>query len=118
MTALAHSDTNKLIGILSRLSSDFEGERAAAGLLATRFIKDRGLGWQDILQPALPPPERESRPSPPSWKAAAREIVETYPEYLTDWEARFLRSLFRYRKISDKQLAVLRRLAEQCGVEL
>ena len=116
---LSSADTNKLIGILSRLSSDFEGERAAAGLLATKFIKQRGLGWQDILQPALPPPpEPEEQSSARTWQAVRADILTVHGDCLTDWEHDFLCSLGNYRKLSFKQFRAFQRIANKCGVEL
>ena len=58
MSGLATQGSTRLLGILARLGSPFEGERAAAGLLAHQFIKKRGVGWPDLIQPALPPPEQ------------------------------------------------------------
>jgi hypothetical protein len=39
----------RLARILSMLSSPYENERAAAGLLASVFLTKRGLAWADIL---------------------------------------------------------------------
>jgi hypothetical protein len=39
----------RLARILSMLSSPYENERAAAGLLASVFLTKRGLAWSDIL---------------------------------------------------------------------
>ena len=52
---LSASDRLKLASILSRLESNFDGERAAAGLLATAFLKKHNLSWSDLtlLRPAV-----------------------------------------------------------------
>ncbi len=39
----------RLAGIMARLASPFEGERAAAGLLASAFVERHGLGWSDVI---------------------------------------------------------------------
>lgn len=40
---------NRLVGILGRLGSDHDGERAAAGLLASRMLRERGLSWDEVV---------------------------------------------------------------------
>jgi hypothetical protein len=46
-----------LAGILSRLSSSFESERAAAGLLATAFVAKHNLKWSDLAELLQPLPD-------------------------------------------------------------
>lgn len=41
----------KLAKILARLGSEHDGERAAAGLLASRLLREAGLSWEDLLAP-------------------------------------------------------------------
>jgi hypothetical protein len=58
--ALSSREKVRLAGILSRLASSFDNERAAAGLLATAFISKHSLTWPEVidaLQPAchVPP---------------------------------------------------------------
>ena len=67
------AEREKLAAILGMLGSEFPGERAAAGLAATRFLKDRKLQWQDVLNGTPfraappPPPPPPSRPPPPDF---------------------------------------------------
>jgi hypothetical protein len=42
-------EQTKLVHILSMLSSPFEHERAAAGLLASVFLTKHGLAWSDVV---------------------------------------------------------------------
>ncbi len=61
----------RLVGILSRLSSPYDNERATAGLLAVAFIAKHNLTWSDLIGllrpiPSLPeasddPPPRQDR---------------------------------------------------------
>jgi hypothetical protein len=48
-----HEQT-KLAGILSRLSSPYENERAIAGLLASVFVAKHDLMWYDLTTLLLP----------------------------------------------------------------
>ena len=59
---LTERDQARLGHILARLASPFEGERAAAGLLATAFMAKHGLTWSDvtIVQWAGPPQNPET----------------------------------------------------------
>lgn len=65
--ALSPCEQAKLASILARLASPFEGERAAAGLLASAFIERHGLTWTDLtalLQPVPPAPAEPAEPVP------------------------------------------------------
>ena len=64
MQTLSPRDRVRLTNILSRLSSSFEGERAAAGLLASAFIAKHGLNWSDFATglPTPPPGQTPERP--------------------------------------------------------
>lgn len=67
--ALTPREKARLGGILARLASPYDGERAAAGLLASAFVAKRGLAWADLaetLQPAAKAPAapKETAPEP------------------------------------------------------
>ena len=59
----------RLANILARLASPYEGERAAAALLACAFVERHGLTWSDLVlmsqaqevQPALPEAPQDRR---------------------------------------------------------
>lgn len=51
----------RLAGIMARLASPFEGERAAAGLLASAFVDRHGLAWSDVIN--LLGPVSDTRPA-------------------------------------------------------
>ena len=57
----------RLTSILARLASPYEGERAAAGLLASAFMEKHGLSWTDLtIAEAAPPPAKAASPAGPS----------------------------------------------------
>lgn len=104
---LTGADRARLAAILGRLGSDFDGERAAAGLLASRFMRDHGLTWPDLLAapaPATPPPPATD------WRRRAAWCAER-AELLSPWEALFLASMGeRVKPPTEKQARVLDRL--------
>jgi hypothetical protein len=51
---LSARERARLAAILSRLASSFEGERAAAGLLATAFLAKHDLRWTDLVDELRP----------------------------------------------------------------
>ena len=74
LQTLTPRERARLAGILARLSSPYESERAAAGLLASAFVAKHGLAWADLttsLQPLSggsavsekPPPRQDRRRS-------------------------------------------------------
>ena len=73
-------DLTRLSRILELLSSDHAGERAAAALAATTFIKKHDLSWLDILEGgAMPLPKATSKrhkldPSDDDLKAAESRL--------------------------------------------
>jgi hypothetical protein len=68
-------DLARLASILRRLDSDFPGERAAAGLLASRWMHERGLAWEDLIQVPCPAPS----PPPAAPAPAAGTKVRSGP---------------------------------------
>lgn len=105
----------KLAAILARLESPFDGERAAAGLLASRMIRAAGLAWSDVI---LPPPAVAARPPPdppkPSGWRATVAACRARPDRLTAWEIGFLAEIAGYRhEPSEKQMATLDGIARR-----
>ena len=112
---LPSDDRRKLVGILSRPASDHDGERAAAGLLATRLLKARGLGWDEVIGLALPAPRRDPWTSAPPpqfpWRNTAA-MCRGRPDLLSARELEFLNSLHRWTgALRPKQAAWLERIA-------
>ena len=124
------------------VGSAFEGERANAGALIDRMIRDHGLTWQEVLemstpaQAGSPPPSGAGPSSPPAspadesameWAERQRwsdEDVDRMHQYCcehdglyNDWELNFLESIGKWindrRSLTPKQLKVLLRLVEK-----
>lgn len=79
IASLSASEQTRLVRILAMLSSPHEGERAAAGFLATAFIRKHGLMWGHLTallcplpdsRPAAPTERRRS--ASPSWRGYCR----------------------------------------------
>ena len=133
----------RLIKLLGMLGSEFEGERANAGALIDRIIREHGLTWHDVLemstaQPASSPPPSGAA-SPPAgagedesamqWAERQRwsdEDVDRMHQYCcehdgayNEWELTFLESIGKWiadkRSITPKQLRVLLRLVEKAS---
>jgi hypothetical protein len=101
----------KLAAVLSRLESPFDGERAAAGLLASRMVRAAGLSWEDVVTPALAP-ERVRPPDPPpaGWRTMVARC-RLRRDLLTDWELRFLATLATQARMSVRQSEILEGIA-------
>jgi hypothetical protein len=114
MTALSYTDRQKLAAILSRLGSSFDGEVTAAGLAAARFVRDRGLSWNDLILGA----PNDIKPAPANsdvvirWREQIAACL-AQPGGLRKWEVDFLRSLQGFRKISPKQRNGLIQIADR-----
>jgi hypothetical protein len=114
--SLTPAEVDRLRNILARLGSDFDGERAAAGLLASRLLKDQGLGWADVVMPATPLPSRpatEHTPHDQPWRQTIRDLLAR-PGSLRAWERNeFLPSLLGFQKRSPKQRSCLDQIASR-----
>jgi len=121
MTALDPKDQDRLVKLLGMLGSDFDGERAAAGALAHRLIRERGLTWRALLgsgaqalqelheeRAPFKRPRRAYTPdsSFPPWRDMARAVANSPNS--SPWEVNFCHSLLRYgRDPTPKQYEVL-----------
>ncbi len=107
--ALSPPDRAKLVSILGMLASDFDGERAAAGLLASRMLRQAGLTWSDLI--GQPETSRRREDVPAGWRAdlafASRHISFCRP-----WEQNFLRSIGNKSGLSTKQRGTLTEIAD------
>src|SRR4051794_28538589 len=108
--ALSPVELDRLRNILARLSSDFDGERAAAGLLATKMLKAKGMTWADIVLPASAPPSSEASQAMWSYRSPWQQVVRdclARPGSLRPWEKEFLPSLLGFHRLSAKQRSCL-----------
>ena len=109
MSALSISDRTKLAKLLGMLSSDHVGERAAAALAASRFVQSRNLTWSDVVKP---PPSETRQPESGTWRQTVDRCLQRKGS-LRVWELEFLCSLPSFPRLSAKQKAVLRDIAER-----
>jgi hypothetical protein len=109
-------ERTKLVAILGRLGSDFDGERAAAGLLASRMLKTIGASWDDVVRSDQGGPAgRTNRPSPswaPPWHSDVA-LCQRHEGWLRPWERGFIASVAARQRLSRKQLAILRDIARE-----
>src|SRR4051794_18775199 len=94
--SLSSDDRRRLVNILGMLGSDHDGERAAAGLLASKLLKGNSIHWDDVIvpEPEKPPP----RPEPPSSGPAASwpadlVLCRRKMALLNNWERQFVATL-------------------------
>lgn len=104
------AERTRLIGVLGMLGSDHVGERASAGLLATRLLKTAGLTWADVVLPDSPASLLGGRCSEPDLRdgSMSRETCEDLLRdnmaCLTAWEIDFLNGTYRRAKLTAKQM--------------
>lgn len=104
---LSPVELERLRNICARLGSDFDGERAAAALVATRLLKTHKLTWAEVVMPALPtasrPATKRARAKSTPWRQIVRDLLAR-PGSLRAWEKdEFLPSLLKFQKLSPKQ---------------
>ena len=105
------AERRRLVGILGRLSSDHDGERAAAGLLASRMLKSAGTTWEEILAAAVGLPATARTPLRQVDANVELALCLRHPSFLRQWERDFVLSLTGRRTISPKQRTILFNIA-------
>ena len=125
---LTAAERTRLVGILGRLDSPFEGEQVAAALAAIRFLKDRGVTWDDVIPPPACPSGtsrtwgtyqggRREPPRPPEGSAGWQgdlAFCKRHLAELEEWPAEFVVSISAWRKsLSPEQVAKLAQIARK-----
>ncbi len=115
--SLSPAERNRLVAILGRLGSDFDGERAAAGLLASRLLRDRGLCWDDLIltgggvRQALGGAQGGHNAWPPGQDNLV--LCLRWLGELSSWEVGFVTDLRRKRRpLTPAQAAKLAQIAD------
>ncbi len=104
------AERRRLVGVLGLLGSDQDGERAAAGLLATRLLRTAGVTWDTLIldsnagQPARP------APAPANWRTDLA-VAQRHVRFLRAWEANFVSGLAGFTAPSRKQQTILHEIA-------
>ena len=93
---LGADDARRLSNVLNRLASNHDGEVLAAATVATRFLKERDLRFDDIIAPTQP-------------DACRRELFDWLlaSSGLTAWERSFVANLDSFGRLSRKQRGIL-----------
>lgn len=98
-SGLTPAERTRLVGILGRLGSNHDGERAAAGLLASRMLRDRGLSWDTLLTVQdAPPTTRAGAQRSGAQQDAAADLAfcRRHVAHLSPWQAEFVASLAQW----------------------
>jgi hypothetical protein len=99
------AELDRLVKLLSMLASPHAGERAAAGLKATEFLRSRNMTWSDVIQP------KHAGPKSPTELERQLALLRFNVHRLNDWERHFVQSLHRFPRFSERQLATINRIA-------
>jgi hypothetical protein len=104
----------KLRKLCGMLGSDFDGERAVAGRMASDLLREHRLTWADVLgaEAAAAEPVRVWHEPYDHHQAAAQCLA--WGEVLTGWEANFLRSISGRWSLSAKQKRCLQPIIAKC----
>ena len=101
----------KLPKLLGMLGSDYDGERAVAGRMASDLLRKYRLTWTDVLggiEVQVSPRVRVWH-EPISHREAAAECL-AWPEILNGWERAFLVSISSRWRLSGRQTHCLERI--------
>ncbi len=102
-------ERKRLIGILGRLGSDADGERAAGGLLASRMLRTSGLTWEQVIADGSPRAIPQS--SATGWRSDL-ELCRQHVARLSHWEQGFIANIARRSWLTHKQIATLTEIAD------
>jgi hypothetical protein len=91
---------DRLAKLCGMLGSAHDGERAAAAAMADKFVRDYGLTWPQVISPR----------SAHTTDELVGLVLANLPA-LTRWERGFIYGINGRPNLSDKQLALLERLA-------
>ena len=113
-SVLSAEDLDRLVKLCGMLGSAHAGERAAAAAKADEFVKRHGLTWGDVLSP----PGLQVDPPSCAWTEPASDrdaalACLRWPEVLTAWEVRYLRSIASLPALSERQQDVLDGIVEK-----
>ena len=99
--ALDADEARRLTNVLNRLASNHDGEVLAAATVATGFLKQRDLRWDDVIAP----PARASTPT----RATISELrpLPLASDRLSTKERIFVRALRDHWELTPKQKAWL-----------
>ncbi len=113
-SALSADARDLFVKLCGMLGSDQDGERATAARMATRFLHERSLTWDEVVPPALTqqsratsfPPARSSGGFKSLDWQADLAMCRNQRRLLTASEDDLVRSLTKYRRLPTSAEAV------------
>lgn len=103
----------RLAKVLGLLGSNSDSEALVAARTAEAIRRQMGATWDELLVAQHRP---EPQPSSHDWRVIVAQCLAR-PAALSPWEAKFLRNLRDFPRLSPKQAAVLHRIAERVLAE-
>jgi len=116
-TPLSVADLAQLIKFMGMLGSDHDGEIVAAGRHATKFLKSRGLTWEEVFR--LPDPVQTvitvtKIDGLENHAELALRILDDmdFRTTMSNWEVEFMTSISRrWSTLTEKQEFHLKKIA-------
>ena len=107
MAHLTEADQGRLVACLELAArAGTPGECCAAVAGATRILERSGTSWREVLRP--PPAHVRAIPRP--WLDLADRCLRR-SHCMTPWEIGFVENIRTFRRLSEKQEAILARIA-------
>lgn len=107
---LSSEARTKLAKLCGMLGSDHAGERAAAGLKATEFVRSLGLSWADVFTNATS--TQTPTPHEPGWRANL-QFCQQHIRRCSEWERNYVASVSQRRSgLTPAQAAKLKQIAD------
>jgi hypothetical protein len=107
---------DRLRKLLGMLGSDYDGERAVAGRMASDLLRQHRLTWADVVgsEAQVVTTSRVRVWHEPKGHRESSAQCLAWPEILTDWEKEFLRSISGRWRLSGRQTHCLDRILIKC----
>jgi hypothetical protein len=116
MQRLTQKELERLTKLCGLFSSHHPGEVASAAVKADQFLRERGLGWPDVLHMPTTAPvvaaNGNGEPGDPfsrwsdGWRGAVGFAIR-HKHLLTKWEAEFVTKIADWYSISERQKPIL-----------
>ena len=109
---LDDGDLTRLARLLSRLTSDYDGEVVNATRLANRLVRDRGLTWEQVLKG-----HKDIDEDLEHHRAIATWLLD-HRNWLDDSELAFVSTIAHYRKsLTERQIGWLQAIHDRVTAE-
>ena len=129
-------DRTRLIKLLGMTGSAHDAEALTALRFAGKILVEHKATWAEVF--STPGSDRyqdgysdgyrrglaegaaRGRPKPLTWRALAKELLESYEDDLTPWELQFVTGFLSrgYPSPTPKQGAIFQRICERVDIEM